>query len=263
MMEPANGGHTREHHNRGLDRLDDLLTSASHPSLTQRVRHRLGASRQTRVRILEVGCGEGRLLLDLLARFSDGVELHGINAPSWPVISSLHDLAETNRRYGVMPGKMLSSARYPPRIHLADAQNLSAFKARQFDLVVSQMAIPHIGRKDRALEESDRLLARGGTFIHELDQLDAAILERADVDLPRFKILKRGLRQSTVDFLEQRGLTLLNGRRPGKPTSVVATYDKDAKALRLGLSFSRDESVVLKELPQRNGLWGVRSVYRA
>ena len=257
----AQGGD--EHHNRGLARFDPVVVAGGLPSLTEQVAERL--TRSPRARLLEIGCGEGRLLLDLHARFGDAIELQGVNAMDWPVIGQDHELLETNARYQVMPEEALRRARFPPRIRLADAQDLKGFRARQFDFVVSQVTLPHIARKDRVLEESARLLVAGGVFIHELDQLDGAAVELSGRDLPRLMLLRGSAPISTTAYLKKQGLRLHLAKRRDKPDCVFVFYRRASKPLRLRLRFDAALTVVLKR-PGRSiagaSLWGVRSAYR-
>lgn len=212
--------------------------------------------------MLEIGCGEGRLLLDLLGRFEGGVELHGINHERWPVVTGARGLRATNARYRILPPE--TSRRLPsPTIHLADAQNLSRFPARDFDFVVSQVVLAHVARKDKVLEESARLLAPDGVFLHEIDHLGEHP-DFMDADLPRFTIYEGGAKISTTAYLASHGIEVRIGRAAG-PAIALATFRKGNGALDLGLRLDESSTIVLKSvvtLDPEAHLWGVRSVYQ-
>jgi SAM-dependent methyltransferase len=249
-----------EHHNRGLARFDDALRSAGWTTLSERIEGALAEGR--RPKLLEIGCGEGRMLLDLLARFEGRIELHGVNHGEWPPVRDARGLRATDARYGIVGPKKLRGLP-APGVHLADAQDLSRFPLRDFDLIVSQVVLAHVARKDRVLEESARLLAPGGVFLHELDQLDPLGLDFVDADLPRFTIYDGEARTSTTTYLGQHGVEVRRGRA-GREIAL-AGYTKSDRGLDLGLRLDPRATISLKSIgtldPEAH-LWGVRSVYR-
>jgi SAM-dependent methyltransferase len=250
-----------EHTNRGVARFDEALRSAALPSLFEWVSERSTATRK--VRILEIGCGQGRLLLELLARFGDDVELQGINHPEWPVAADARGLLATNDRHRILPRSRLRRLDLP-KIHLADAQDLAAFPGEGgFDLVMSQVVVPHVVRKDRVLEESARLLAPGGVFLHEIDNYDGREPEFLAADLPRFAIESEGKWVSTTAYLELRGVGVRKSGARDR-TVALATFRKACAPLDLGLVLDAERTVCLKSMPALDPVhrWGVRSVYR-
>jgi SAM-dependent methyltransferase len=249
---------------RGIEPMDAKLTSAGLPDLCALVEQRLRT--HGRCKLLETGCGEGRLLLELLARFGSDVELHGINHPDWPMIAGTEPLQQTNERYGVLAPERLRQLPLPT-LHAADVQDLGSFAVREFDLIVSQAVLPHVPDKARALEDTAALLAPDGMFVHELDCADVPPLDFIDADLPRFTIYRTTQRISTREHLAAVGVELLSCQRPGsKHVGHLAVHRRAAQPVRLGLELDRRSTLQLNSLAACDGklrLWGVRSVYRA
>lgn len=254
-----------EHTGRGLDRYEGVLRVAGLPSLVEQVAALSGRGRP--VKVLEIGCGEGRLLLELLARVQGPVELHGVNHPSWPVAAEGRALRETNERYRVLAPDELKR-RGMPRLHLADAQDLSAFPVKDFDLVVSQVVLPHVLRKDRVLEQSARLLAPGGTFLHELDHRDGREPAWLGADLPRFVVRTGDVSEATSPRLRRSGIEVRFGRSDTYEVALAVFRAGDGpggRALDLDLDLEERDTEVLRERKDLDPAhrWGVRSVFRA
>lgn len=257
---------------RGIEPFDAKLTSAGLPDLCTLIERRLQSA--GRCKLLEVGCGEGRLLLELAARFGMRVELHGINHPEWPMIAGDSPLHETNARYSVLPPALLRTLPLPV-LHAADIQDLRGFYERDFDLVLSQAVLPHVPDKARALEQSAALLKPQGLFVHELDCVDLPPLDFLDADLPRFTIYRgrdgarldaATRRISTRKRLRDAGIELLSCQRTGsKNAGILAVHRRTTTAVQLGLTLDRPSTLELSSLTGCDGklrAWGVRSVYQ-
>jgi SAM-dependent methyltransferase len=246
---------------RGVKPLDAKLTSAGLPRLAALIEQRL--STHGRCKLLETGCGEGRLLLELLDQFGSRVELHGINHPDWPMIAGTSPLHRTNEHYKIIhPLRLLTLPL--PTLHAADVQELRAFPQRDFDLIVSQAVLPHVPDKARALEQTAELLAADGMFVHELDCVDLPALDALDTDLPRLSIYRGTQRLSAGARLRAAGLDIV----PCQPTrakglGLLAVYHPALRPLRFGLELASSlqlESSSTCDVSLRP--WGVHSVYR-
>jgi SAM-dependent methyltransferase len=246
---------------RGIKSFDEKLTSAGLPGLITSIEQRL--AERGRCRVLEAGCGEGRLLLELLAHFGERVALHGLNLADWPPGEQV--LRGSNEHYKVLDPARLAALPLPT-IHVADLQDLSALPERDFDLVLSQAVMPHVIDKARALEESARVLAPDGMFMHELDCLDLPPLDFVDDDLPRFTIYQNASRISATEHLRDRCVQVLTCRRTGVRSPGLLALHRRSEPLSLGLTLDRTSTLKLGTIASCDaplGMWGTRSVYRA
>jgi SAM-dependent methyltransferase len=248
---------------RGVKPLDTKLTSAGLPDLASQIEERLNT--HACCKLLEVGCGEGRLLLELLEKFGSRVELHGLNHPDWPMIAGESPLHRTNEHYEILhPLRLLSLPL--PKLHAADVQDLSAFPVRDFDFIISQAVLPHVPDKARALEQMAALLAPDGMLAHELDCVDLPPLDFLDTDLPRLTIYRGTQRISASEHLRAAGVEILSCQRTGvKGVGLLAVYHAAEQPLCLGLELERGSTLQLHSIAACDvplKLWGVRSVYR-
>jgi ubiquinone/menaquinone biosynthesis C-methylase UbiE len=97
------------------------------------------------MRILDAGCGDGRLAINLASR---GATVYGIDGSS-----EMLALAE------------LRSENCPVKFMLADLTAPLPFPDNSFDIVVSNMVLTDIPRIDFAISEFARLLTDGGSLV--------------------------------------------------------------------------------------------------
>ena len=250
-----------KYHGRGVEHLDSKLRTAGLSDVSTLIEERLRT--KGHCKILETGCGEARLLLELLDRFTTRVELHGINVGDWPVMFGDKPLQHSNKHYQIMSEERLRSLP-APTVHIADAQDLRSFPVRDFDLIFSQAMLPHVADKASALEQTAGLLAPGGMFVHELDRLDLPPLDFLDNDLPRFTIYSGGRRISAIEHLRAHGIEVLDCDRVGVP-GFLGVYRQREVPLGLGLTIDRESTLrlrTIKACDTKIRLWGARSVYR-
>jgi SAM-dependent methyltransferase len=225
---------------RGLGDLDARLGVGIIEAAIER---RLQASGHCRV--LEIGCGEGRVLMELRSRFPDA-ELHGVNQRPWPAMRGSESLPAVAAFFEVPPPQ---AADVPlPAIHFCDAAAMP-LPDDHFDLIFSQATFHFIRNKHRALEEIFRVLKPGGEAHVQMDSTAIG----TDSCFPRFVIEAAGRRVATTDFLT-RGLGNLvhcrwewNPGRNGGRITVMRAVKTNSGRVRLGLSLDEGRSRLLTE----------------
>ncbi len=221
------------------------------------------------VRVLEIGCGEGRLLLDLRRRFPD-IDLIGINKAPWPRMTGRSSFRDTALRYGIFTKDELARVRLP-EVHFHDAREL-ALPDASVDLVLSQTAIQYMARKDLVLQEIWRVLKRGGAALVNIDTRIDEMPDYLDHECPRWIVyddeeaipLSRVLaevREAGYDIRVEE-----DRQQDHVRVNVVATKNLD-EPLNLALEYDQVSSFNLKHLGPKGDekgtvYWGRRSVFR-
>lgn len=230
-----------------------------------------GRTRVGPVRALEIGCGEGHLLMDL-CRLAPAAELHGINKRPWEAMRGSASLRDTARYYRIFDDAELRGLKLP-EIHFYSAEELR-FPDAHFDLVLSQVAIHYVPRKDRLLEEVWRVLKPGGRAYLHVDSRQPSMPDFLSGATPRFRILRGGALVPLAEFVaaraaqgfaieyEENGSAEGEGRR----RACLVLEKSRADPLALGLEFDAPSSFNLFALQQQKGdkevFFGYRSVYR-
>ncbi|MBU1202023.1 MAG: class I SAM-dependent methyltransferase [Nanoarchaeota archaeon] len=223
------------------------------------------------VRVLEIGCGEGRVLMQLRKLYPE-IEIHGINKKPWSAMKGKNSLKRTGTYYKIFSHSEINKVDLP-RIHFYDAQKLD-FEDKYFDVVYSQVSIYQVKRKDLLLEEVWRVLKKDGRAYLHIDTYHDKYPDFLKGETPRFIIYK--------DDEPYKFKTLINNLKKEdynlKVKSSVETRDsldnhrihlimhknKDAK-LSLGLKFDELSSFRLDDLKlevDNSKIVGYRSVYR-
>lgn len=220
------------------------------------------------LRVLEIGCGEGRALLELRRRFPDAA-LHGINRHPWDAMRGSESLPDVARFHTIFTEAELAAVALPV-IHFLDAQRLP-FADGSFDVVLSQGAIHYMARKDRVLEEVWRVLApEGEAFLH-IDTWQDDLPDVLEPPTPRIAISRAGRPLAVRTLVEEvagAGFDVSYAERTLLGRSICIRMRRNTAApLPLGLTLDAAASGDLRELtrdqPRGDVCWGYRSVFRA
>ncbi len=115
----------------------------------------------SRLKVLEIGFGQGRALLELAWRFRRGeVTFYGVDKERIPPVEKREDLRAVSQHYQIVPKSEVIDFELP-RIKFYDATRLR-FADETLDLIYSAVTIQFIERKAQLLEEVCRVLKPGG-----------------------------------------------------------------------------------------------------
>ncbi len=222
-------------------------------------------------RVLEIGCGEGRVLMDLRKLFPT-IELHGINRKPWAAMKGSSSLERTATYYNIFTSSGLKEVSLP-KIYFYDAQELK-FPDNYFDLIISQVSIQYVARKDLLLEEVWRTLKVGGKALLNIDGRVGRIPDFLDFETPRFIIYKGDKVYPVRKFvgdLKQKGYSItysssteMENNEEKKRVNLVIMKNTPTR-LKLNLQFDDVSSFNLNIINEKKDKWsiffGYRSVY--
>jgi SAM-dependent methyltransferase len=224
------------------------------------------------VRLLEIGCGEGRVLMELRKLFP-AVELHGINKKPWPAMRGSKSLIVTATNYEIFTKEEARRSSLPVP-HFFDATELR-FPDRYFDVVISQVSIYQMKRKDLLLQEVWRVLKKGGKAFLHIDSMYEDYPDFINQETPRFIIYKDNRLyplKRLIKELRYKGYDITCkiafGRQASdadlKRTNIVMHKNTEAE-LNLNLAFDELSSFdlsVLGKIFKGDKLVGYRSVFQ-
>jgi SAM-dependent methyltransferase len=223
----------REHRGRGLADLERRVGSVCAEIDTR-------LAQQDVVRVLELGCGFGMALLDLVARYGQHVEAVGITRLFADADGDVQRREATRR--GVAGGARL------PAIAVADVSRGLPFADDAFDLVVSQVAWQYFANKAGVLREAARILAPSGIALIDADEAERKLPgEYARL----FEIWRDGRLVTFGDYLAQAGASFVQ--------APDGTYVRAGKRASLGAHLTPLFEI---DLAQIHAGWdGVKCVY--
>jgi ubiquinone/menaquinone biosynthesis C-methylase UbiE len=131
-----------------------------------------------KLKLLEIGCGQGILLAQLSSKFKKNLELHGLNLSPEHGVKTKKDYIKNAKLQGIN-----LENRNLPEIHFGDATRLP-FKDNSFDIIISQVTFLHIKNKAKAIEETYRVLKRDGLALISLSAYSIRI--GSDEKIPLF-----------------------------------------------------------------------------
>lgn len=203
-------------------------------------------ARRTPVRLLEVGAGFGRVLVELRQRYGTRVELHAINKRKshgdWP------DMQRNALNQGLATAAELGDM-VPPELHFVNVGDGLPFPDGRFDLVYSQVSFPYYENKAGFLEDVNRVLDSDG-----IARIDVRIRnERIPGPYSEsFEIWDGGRRVSFWDHIRP-----IRGLRRRK--TLKGWYLEMTKSHTLNLGLDLRHVVPLNEICA--DWWGNKSVY--
>ncbi len=262
-MAPKRGHFSRS---RSLDDFNKKFSKGMVQRLIRKV-----LSKRKPVRVLEIGCGEGRVLMDLRKLFPK-IELHGINRKPWAAMKGSSSLKRTATYYGIFTASEIKKVSLP-KIYFYDAQELK-FPDNYFDLIISQVSIQYVARKDLLLEEVWRTLKIGGKALLNIDGRVGRIPDFLDFETPRF-IIYKGKKiypvRELVGDLKKKGYAItysssteMENNEEKKRVNLIITKNTPKK-LKLNLQFDDISSFNLNLINEEKDKWsifyGYRSVY--
>lgn len=224
-----------------------------------------------RPRVVEIGCGEGVVLLELLKRHPQ-LELHGINKRPWEAFEGRQSLPAVAKINGLFDDKELKALELP-QIHFYDAHRLH-FEDASVDLAISQVAIPYVMKKHELLAETWRVLKPGGRALLNIDTTLPETPDFLPGETPRFLIYREGALLPFADWIAERaerGFDVRAFRVPdakGRKTWTHLAMTKNREEplpieLELDPLSTFNLRVFLDKKKPEPMTWGCRSVFRS
>jgi SAM-dependent methyltransferase len=117
-------------------------------------------------RVLDVGCGAGRLAFGLIARFGDEVSYRGVDVMPQPIDWCKRHISTSHPGYAFLRIDV-SNDRYNPNGTLAASTTRLPFESAEFDLVYAYSVLSHMDGVDVAayLREFRRVMSPGGRAV--------------------------------------------------------------------------------------------------
>lgn len=227
--------------------------------------------KEKNVRILEIGCGEGRVLMQIRKLFPD-IEIYGINRKPWIAMKGSKSLKRTAIFYKIFNRNEIKNVNLP-EIHFYNAKKLH-FKENYFDLVISQVSIQYVDRKDLLIEEVWRVLKKDGIAFLNVDVHQNNLPDFLNYKTPRFIIYKNKKiypLKELINSLRRKGYNIRYKECIDKKENAIKRINlilKKNKTLKLKLDLKFDEvssfniNVINEEKDNWPIYWGYRSVYK-
>lgn len=117
-------------------------------------------AKKGKIKILDVGCGNGIAMLGLVKRFGDSIEVIGFNYAKEHGNPAIMMRKAIEKK--IFSKKEISQLSNVPRFVFGDANKTLPFDANSFDIIYSMVAIYLFSEKVRFIEECNRILKRDG-----------------------------------------------------------------------------------------------------
>ena len=248
---------------RGLDKMEGKFGKSK--PIQKFIKQRLKS--QKVVRVLELGFGDGKCLLDLRTAFPDKkVELYGLNREKGKVVSQKKDFKAVAKRFKLS----IPTLTLLPKPFFYDAGNGLKFESDYFDVIISQVAFHYIGDKAKLIEEFWRVLKPKGKAFLEIDSYKTHYPDFLQInkETPRFIIYRNGKLVKLSSHLKKfrdKGYNIRLKRKKSGIAGYLLMEKNITKPLNLKLTYDEDSSFDLTRFvgeKKRNGVWwGNRSVF--
>jgi|TARA_B100002003_G_C14102527_1_gene530259 ubiquinone/menaquinone biosynthesis C-methylase UbiE len=200
-----------------------------------------------KIKVLEIGCGYAKILIELKKVFGNKIETHGINLEERWRIELVKKFTLSNKLCSNKEFKDLA-----PKIHIADVGIKIPLKSNSFDLIFSQASFQYVHDKAKALEEINRLLTKEGKAIIELQELKSTpLIGYREL----FDVFDKDKRLDTIKYL--RKFKNINARKSKSNQNwhVLTIKNTGKLDLKLKLITSFDINEINKKW------WGTKAIY--
>lgn len=247
---------------RGLDKMESKFGTKS---IQKVIEQRLQT--QKIVRILELGFGDGKCLLDIRTLFPDKrVQLYGVNKKKGK-FASRKDFITIAKKFELPVPK----PELLPRPFFYDAGEGLKFKSNYFDIIMSQVAFHYIGDKAKLIEEFWRVLKPHGKAFLEVDSYKEIYPDfmQTNKETPRFLIYDGKKLVKLSNYLkkfQKKGFNIKLKRENNGTAKYLLIEKNMSKPLKLGLKYEDDLSFDLTTFNSEKEIfgiwWGNRSVFK-
>lgn len=218
------------------------------------------------VRVLELGFGEGKVLLELRELFPK-VKLFGVNDVKKGSMSKKSDFLKNAKKFGIK-----ISNKNLPTPYFYDAGEGLKFEDNYFDAIVSQVAIPYVGNKAKLYEEFWRVLKPNGeAFLNVDSDVKDGMPDFMFVknDTPRMVVYKGNKIVKTSNIFPKGYDISLSTQKNSKRAFILRMTKNTKKKLKLNLVYDGNSTIYLTKLKGSDSFktdsgiwWGTRSVFR-
>lgn len=212
--------------------------------------------------LLEIGCGEGRCLLQIMKEFPQ-IRIFGINKKPNSTIRNNHSIIHSALYYKDLSVDEFSSEDNPT-IYYYDVNKGLQFEDCSLDIIISQFSFQYLQRKDFVLEEIWRTLNINGIGLINCDMYESYYPERFNSITPRFMVYKKKKYIPLDKLITEKcknysNITLIKSSHLDDICYNFYLEKKCIQKLKLGLSYNSLDSINLES--GRSKVWGYRSVY--
>lgn len=180
-------------------------------------------------KVVEIGCGKGKMLLELLAQFPQ-IELHGLNLAKEHGLKEEKDFETNAKEWGIK----ISPKSTLPRLHIGSVTKLP-FANDSLDIVISQVTFLHVKNKALGITEVCRTLKPGGIAIIAIGPY--SIRRKRGHAMPAFY---KNLRNKLGEDINPRFLVRKDGKFISFPASVNLMKNETADIKLSSVKFTSE-----------------------